>query len=235
MALLLKRDYLPFPQSLDPLTPTFERGLIPVGISAFLSLVSSFGLLIFITHRLASWRKHYKEYVGYNQYVILIYNLLLADLQQGLGFVVSFHWLRVNKIVAPTGACFFQGWFIHLGDVSSGFFVLAIAVHTWLGVVKGYKIKYGMFVAGILGIWAVSIVLTAIGPIIHQNDFFTRAGGWVSATMHLTAHSTNHFYSAGLTKDTKLSASGSTTSGSSSSNSVPLQSTPTSFSTSAAE
>jgi hypothetical protein len=44
--------------------------------------------------------------------------------------------------------------------------------------VKGYKIKYGMFVGGILGIWMLSLALTAIGPLIHRKDFFTRAGGW---------------------------------------------------------
>jgi len=180
MASLTKRGYFPYPNSLDPLTPTFHTGLIPVGVAALLSLSSSLGLLIFITHRLASWRRHYKEYVGYNQYVVLIYNLLLADFMQGFGFVICFHWLRINKILAPTGACFLQGWFIHMGDISSGFFVLAIAIHTWMGVVKGYKMKYTTFIFAIIVIWILSIVLTMIGPIMHRNDFFTRAGGWVS-------------------------------------------------------
>ncbi|KAF2202238.1 hypothetical protein GQ43DRAFT_317943 [Delitschia confertaspora ATCC 74209] len=177
-SILVKRTYFAYPNSLDPLPAVFHRGLVPVGLAALLSLASTLGLLIFITHRLVSWRKHYKEYVGYNQYVLLIYNLLLADLQQSLGFVISFHWLRINKILAPTVPCFLQGWFIHLGDVSSGFFVLAIAIHTWLGVVKGYKIKYIYFVGTILAIWAVAVAVTVIGPIMHGNRYFTRAGGW---------------------------------------------------------
>jgi hypothetical protein len=116
----------------------------------------------------------------YNQYVILIYNLLLADLQQAIAFVMSFHWLRINKILAPTAPCFIQAWFLQIGDVSSGFFVLAIAIHTWLGVVKGYKVPYKWFIVSILGLWAFAVVLTVLGPAMHRDHYFGRAGGWVS-------------------------------------------------------
>lgn len=174
----LGTQYFPYPNSLDPLTPTFQTGLIPITILAIMSLLSVTALLAFITHRLISWRSHYREYVGYNQYVILIYNLLLADLQQSIAFSISIHWLRIGKILAPTASCFIQGWFLNIGDVASGFFVLAIAVHTWLGVVKGYKMPYKWFVTSILLIWLAALVLTVIGPAMHQDRFYTRAGGW---------------------------------------------------------
>lgn len=170
--------YFAYPNSLDPLTPVFRTGLIPVALFSMMSLISVTALLLFITHRLLSWRRHYREYVGYNQYVILIYNLLLADLQQSIAFSISFHWLRINKIVAPTTPCFIQAWFLHIGDVASGFFVLAIAVHTWMGVVKGYKLPYVWFVVSILFIWLAALILTILGPALYQNRFFTRAGGW---------------------------------------------------------
>ncbi|KAF1947349.1 hypothetical protein EJ02DRAFT_365677 [Clathrospora elynae] len=174
---LEKRDFA-FPNSLDPLTPDLRTGLIAVGLFAMMSLISVSALLVFITHRLISWRRHYKEYVGYNQYVVLIYNLLIADLQQSIAFSISFHWLRINKIIAPTAPCFIQAWFLQIGDVASGFFVLAIAIHTWLGVVKGYKLPYKWFVASILIIWSVALLLTLLGPAIHQERYFARAGGW---------------------------------------------------------
>ncbi|KAF2110210.1 G protein-coupled glucose receptor regulating Gpa2-domain-containing protein [Lophiotrema nucula] len=174
----LEKRYFPYPMSLDPITPTFRTGLIPVALCAMLSLISVTALLAFITHRLISWRKHYKEYVGYNQYVILIYNLLLADLQQSIAFSISFNWLRINKILAPTAPCFIQAWFLHIGDVASGFFVLAIAVHTWMGVVKGYKLPYTWFVVSICCIWFAALLLTIVGPLMHGNRFFARAGGW---------------------------------------------------------
>ncbi|KAH7402764.1 G protein-coupled glucose receptor regulating Gpa2-domain-containing protein [Pyrenochaeta sp. MPI-SDFR-AT-0127] len=174
----LEKRYFEYPNSLDPLTPVFRNGLIPVALFSMMSLISVTALLLFITHRLLSWRRHYREYVGYNQYVILIYNLLLADLQQSIAFSISFHWLRINKIVAPTAPCFIQAWFLHIGDVASGFFVLAIAIHTWMGVVKGYKLPYVWFVVSILFIWLAALILTILGPILYQNRFFTRAGGW---------------------------------------------------------
>lgn len=177
---ILEKRYFAYPDSLDPLTPVYRKGLIPVTIFAMMSLISVTALLIFITHRLISWRKHYREYVGYNQYVILIYNLLLADLQQAIAFVMSFHWLRINRILAPTAPCFLQAWFLQIGDVSSGFFVLAIAIHTWLGVVKGYKMPYKWFIISILGLWAFALLLTVLGPAMHQDRYFARAGGWVS-------------------------------------------------------
>ncbi|CAG5179636.1 uncharacterized protein ALTATR162_LOCUS9385 [Alternaria atra] len=174
----LAKRYSPFPNSLDPLTPSFKQGLIPVALCAMLSLISVTALLVFITHRLISWRRHYKAYVGYNQYVILIYNLLLADLLQSIAFSISFHWLRLNRIVAPTAPCFIQAWFMHLGDVASGFFVLAIAIHTWMSVVKGYRMPYRRFVVAILFIWLAALTLTVLGPAMFGNRFFARAGGW---------------------------------------------------------
>ncbi|CAO2657189.1 Nn.00g033150.m01.CDS01 [Neocucurbitaria sp. VM-36] len=174
----LEKRHFPVSYSLDPLTPVLRAGLIPVALFAMMSLISVTALLIFITHRLISWRKHYREYVGYNQYVILIYNLLLADLQQSIAFSISFHWLRIGKIIAPTAPCFIQAWFLHIGDVASGFFVLAIAIHTWMGVVKGYKLPYLWFVVSILCIWLLALVLTVLGPAMYQGRFFARAGGW---------------------------------------------------------
>jgi hypothetical protein len=174
----LNKRYFEHPNSLETLTPVYRTGLIPITVFALMSLLSVTALLGFITHRLISWRRHYRAYVGYNQYVILIYNLLLADLQQSIAFSISFHWLRLDGILAPTAPCFIQAWFLNIGDVASGFFVLAIAIHTWLGVVKGYKMPYMWFVVSILGIWFVALLLTSIGPAMYQDRFYTRAGGW---------------------------------------------------------
>jgi hypothetical protein len=167
-----------FSNGMDSLPPVYRSGLIAITVFALMSLLSVTILLGFITQRLISWRRHYREYVGYNQYVILIYNLLLADLQQSIAFSISFHWLRIDKIVDPTTPCFIQGWFLNIGDVASGFFVLAIAIHTWLGVVKGYKMPYLWFIVSILSIWFAALLLTAIGPAMYKDRFFAQAGGW---------------------------------------------------------
>nr|CAG8993151.1 G protein-coupled receptor [Penicillium sclerotiorum] len=72
---------------IDPLPPLQKRGLIAIAVLAFISLVSTFSLLCFFTYRFIFWKKYYKRYIGYNQYVVLMYNLALADFIQGLGFI----------------------------------------------------------------------------------------------------------------------------------------------------
>lgn len=244
----LAKRYFAYPNSLDPMTPTFQKGLIPLVIFAMASLISVFALLCFIAWRLIAWRKSYKEYVGGNQYILLIFNLLIADLQQSIAFVITFHWLKIEKILAPTAPCFVQAWFLHIGDVSSGFFVLAIAVHTWLGessfhqpvfmrtdhiagVVKGYRMSHGWLIVLIVGIWGLAVLLTVLGPALHGNRFFTRAGGWVSynPSAHHSSVQKNsrtirltHDDSAGYQLTSRPKDYGCTTCGSSLWNLVPL-------------
>lgn len=152
-----------------------KRGLVPVSIFALCSVLSTTTLLSWITYRLV-WRHDYRS-----QYIILIYNLLLGDLQQSLSFLISIHWLTLGRIDSPSVTCFAQGWLIQIGDMSSGFFVLAIALHTWYSVVMGRKISHAAFTSGILGIWTFAILLTFLGPAIHGPHYFVRAGAWVSS------------------------------------------------------
>lgn len=174
-------SYFPWPYSVDPLPDNLRRGLWPVGVFALLSVVATLGLLGWITYRLVSWRKHYRSYVGYNQYVLLIYNLLLADLQQSLSFLISFHWISEGKMLAPSSACFGQAWLVQIGDISSGMFVFAIALHTFFSVVKGRQLPFRVFLICTMVIWGISLMLTVLGPALHGNEYFTAAGAWVSS------------------------------------------------------
>lgn len=173
-------QYFPWPYSVDPLPEDLRRGLWPVGIFALMSTVATLALLCWITYRLVSWRKHYRSYVGYNQYVLLIYNLLLADLQQSISFLISFHWIHTDSMLAPSPACFGQAWLVQIGDISSGMFVLAIALHTFFSVVKGRQLPFRAFLIGTIVIWALALLLTVLGPAMHGSDYFTAAGAWVS-------------------------------------------------------
>ncbi|GME27887.1 putative integral membrane protein [Neofusicoccum parvum] len=174
--------YFPFPYSLDPLPDTLRRGLWPVAIFALLSVVATLTLLGWITYRLVSWRKHYRSYVGYNQYVLLIYNLLLADLQQSLSFLISFHWIAEGKMLAPSSACFGQAWLVQIGDISSGLFVFAIALHTFFSVVKGRQLPFRTFLICTIVIWCIALFLTIMGPALHGREYFTAAGAWCWAS-----------------------------------------------------
>lgn len=187
--------YFPEPYSLDPLPDDLRVGLIPVGVLAMLSVGATLTLISFIVWRLITWRMHYRTFIGYNQYVLLVLNLLIADLQQSSAFLISWHWIRFSSILAPSAPCFAQAWLLHSGDVSSGFFVLAIALHTFTTAVHGKRIGHKTFGVVVGCIWAFSYFLTGIGvglhkyaspvlPNIHltnidrREEFFVRAGAW---------------------------------------------------------
>jgi hypothetical protein len=164
--------------SLDPLPNDIRHGMIAMGIIGLFSSVSTVGLFIFITYRMIAWRKFYDQPIASNQIFVLIYNLLLADAQQGLSFLIAFHWVSQNRLVGPTTACFAQGWLIQIGDVSSGLWVLSIGVHTFVNLVLQKPIPMKMFIAWVISLWGFCLILTAIGPITHREDFFVPAGAW---------------------------------------------------------
>ncbi|KAJ5491241.1 hypothetical protein N7539_002808 [Penicillium diatomitis] len=163
---------------IDPLPIAQHRGLIAVSIMACLSLIATLTLLAFITFRLIFWRRNYQRYIGYNQYVILIYNLVLADFQQSLAFLVCLKWIATNKIEAGTVACFLQGLWLQIGDPGSGLFVLAIAFHTFLLVVWGYKMSHKMFVCFVIGVWVFIGIISVIPIALHGYRVFIPSGAW---------------------------------------------------------
>src|SRR6266487_4486679 len=81
------------PQIINPLSQEHRRGLVAISAVALCSFLATGTVIAFTTYRLIFWRRYYKTYIGHNQYVILIYNLLLADIQQALAFLLSLQWL----------------------------------------------------------------------------------------------------------------------------------------------
>ncbi|TKA82273.1 hypothetical protein B0A49_00426 [Cryomyces minteri] len=146
--------YFEAPYSLDPLPPSLHTGLVLVGLPAVLSMLSTVSLLGFIAHRFITWRKHYGAGPWRNQNVLLICNLLLADLQQSMAFVIGFYWVHQGRIIAPTRACFAQGWLLNMGDVASGLFVFAIALYTFYSVVQDRRLAYSGFLCAIAAVYS---------------------------------------------------------------------------------
>ncbi|KAI5357614.1 Putative G protein-coupled receptor GPR1 [Septoria linicola] len=172
-------EYFPEPYSSAKLDHAQRYGMIPIASLATLSVISTICLISFIVNRMIGWKGHYRTWVGYNQYVVLVLNLILADLQQSSAFLINWHWYRVDQILAPSPPCFAQGWLLHSGDVSGGFFVLSIALHTYYTAVHGKRIGNKTFAAIVVGIWTWTYFLTAIGVWMHgTRKYFTAAGSW---------------------------------------------------------
>lgn len=167
-------------QTLTPLPKVLSHGLIAVSTFGLLSFLCSTSLFLYLTWRMFSWRRdsHLKEPI--NQFLFLIYNLLLAYIQQSLAFLLNISALRHDGIMVGTSTCWAQGWFVSTGDLASSLFIFAIGVHTFMGVVKEYRLPTKAFYACVAALWIFNYVLAIIGPLRHRDDFYVRASAWVS-------------------------------------------------------
>ena len=95
--------------SLTPLPPVLKHGLVAISFLGFLSFVSSSTLFVYLTYKLVKWRLRGQARRGYNQFLILIYNLLIADIQQSLAFLLTARWLVEDKIDVQTPTCWAEG------------------------------------------------------------------------------------------------------------------------------
>ncbi|KAJ5975558.1 hypothetical protein N7481_009265 [Penicillium waksmanii] len=163
---------------INPLPAVQRRGLIAISVMALLSFLATGTLLSFITYRLIFWKSSYTRYIGYNQYIILIYNLILADFQQSLAFLICLRWIVTDQIKSGTAGCFLQGLWLQIGDPGSGLFVLAIAFHTFLLVVWGRKMSYKVFVTFVCGVWAFIALIVIIPLAMYGADVYVPSGAW---------------------------------------------------------
>lgn len=170
--------YFEAPHSISPLPRGLSIELIILGICGLLSFLATFSLLSFVAYRFMKWEHYYKTFIGYNQYVLLFLNLVFADFLQASSFLVSFYWVAKDAILAPTPGCTSQGILIHLGDVASAFFVLAIALHTYWTAVMSRRMPYRTFGIIVICLWVVAILFTIIGLGMYKDNYFMRAGSW---------------------------------------------------------
>ncbi|KAJ5645919.1 hypothetical protein N7490_002291 [Penicillium lividum] len=167
----------------EPLKGSDRSLFIAMGTIAICSLCSTLGLLSFLTYRFIYWQRYYKHPLAKNQYVVLIYNLLLIDLQQAIAFTISLYWVHRGSVHFGEAACYLQGWWIQTGDPGSGLFVLSIAFHTGFVVLRGRQLPWNVFVGCVIGLWAFILVLgfIPIGLYGHKSFVISEANWcWIS-------------------------------------------------------
>ncbi|KAJ5281779.1 hypothetical protein N7478_007151 [Penicillium angulare] len=156
----------------EPLEGSDRSLFIAMGVIALFSLGSTLGLLSFLTYRFIYWQRYYKHPLAHNQYVVLIYNLLLVDLQQAIAFTISLYWASRGSVHFGEAACYLQGWWIQTGDPGSGLFVLAIAFHTGFVVIRGRQLSFRAFVYCVIGLWVFILILGFIPVGLYGHDVF---------------------------------------------------------------
>ncbi|KAL2759153.1 hypothetical protein ACRALDRAFT_2098986 [Sodiomyces alcalophilus JCM 7366] len=118
-----------------------------------------------------------------NQFLVLILNLLFADLQQALAFLLSVKWLAQDALRISSRTCWAQGWFVTVGNMASSVFIAIIAAHTYLAVVRGYRLPFWAFYFVIALSWVFIYITAALAAILTENGaghggLFVRAGAW---------------------------------------------------------
>lgn len=166
------------PTALSPLPPILQRGLLAVSIFGFLSFASTLALSLHLLYKVLFRRSQRQSETRTNQFLLLITNLIIADLQQSIAFLLNSHWLALDAIIPQTPACFAQGWFVSTGDLASGVFTFAIAVHCFADIVFDARLPHKLFLATIAALWAFVYVCAGIGIALHPGNFYVRAGAW---------------------------------------------------------
>lgn len=168
-------------ENLDEASRSFElpthihpwlRAVVALG---FISFAASVSLLFVLTYKLITW--HIKSKRS-NQFVILIFNLLWADIQQALAFLLNVEWLRLGSVQVENPICFAQGWLVSTGDLGSGVWCFAIGLHTFASVILDYRLKPRAFYGAIAIAWIFIIGVSSVGLGMYGSDIYVRSGVW---------------------------------------------------------
>ena len=160
--------------TLDSLPNVLTQGLTAVSTLGFLSFSLSAMLLFRLAYKFARGTSKTRR----NQFLILIFNLILADFQQSIAFMLNVEWLYRDAIAVGTSTCWAQGWFVSTGDLSSGLFTLAIALHSYADIVHDFRLSHRIFMSVIASLWAFNYLLAIASVALHPTDVFVRAGAW---------------------------------------------------------
>ncbi|ORY60254.1 uncharacterized protein BCR38DRAFT_398472 [Pseudomassariella vexata] len=118
-----------------------------------------------------------------NPFPMLIYNLLVADMQDALAYVLNLHWLISDGIFISSPVCWAQGWLLSNGKLAASLFLSVISANTFLTVVHGYKPTRWATYTCILCIWISVFTASSVGIIVTENGasgggWYTRANTW---------------------------------------------------------
>jgi hypothetical protein len=95
--------------------------------------------------------------------------MLLATLIFTIGFMLSIVWAVKGKITVGM-SCSVQAGLKQFGNVSTAFWVLALAVHTFAVVFLQLKVPNWVFAIVIINGWLLSAGITAAGPLFFTTE-----------------------------------------------------------------
>lgn len=159
--------------NVNPLPKAHRDGLIAITVPALLSLLACFGLAVHLGRLIVRRRRKRRSQ---NQLAILVFNLMLADIQQSLGFLLEAHWLRINKIEGTDDVCWAQGFLVSAGSVACVLFSFAIGLYTFVFITFRFQLRSIHFYSLITLFW-LFVYLPPLGPVFAGvKHFFVPQG-----------------------------------------------------------
>ncbi|KAK8121878.1 hypothetical protein PG984_010548 [Apiospora sp. TS-2023a] len=121
--------------------------------------------------------------VATNPFLLLIYNLLLADIIQAVSFLLSVAWLHYDATYSGSVTCWIQGWLAMTGKLAASACLVFASGLTYMTVVRGYRASPRALYVSIAAVWLFTYVLAGAGVAITHNGrggggWFTWSNGW---------------------------------------------------------
>lgn len=115
-----------------------------------------------------------------NPLLMLIHNLILADVFLSACYLENVVWLRENAILVGSRYCHAQGLLVSFGCLSSSMFLASMSLYTYLTVIHGYKPQGRVVLINIVLVWVLSLILTWIPTLGSRGtDLWGRNNLWV--------------------------------------------------------
>lgn len=162
------------------------RAMFALILLSYTSVLATGGIIVLIIYRIPNGiLRTQRRSSMHSATLLIIFQILLADFIQSLGFFMSVHWLADMAIYGDDPLCSIQGFTINLGDMASAFFVLFMAVQTYFHLVRERTIPQIWVYVTIIFVWAISLILSSLGPVLRKG-YFEPTGAWVSHILFYT-------------------------------------------------
>lgn len=116
------------------------------------------------------------ESLAGNPFLTYLYNLVIADMAQSLGYMLSLVWIAEDGVYVPSNTCWSQGWFTNVGTIGPAVFLIIISIHTYLTVVWAYRPPPNVVHGIVAFAWILAFAIPSIPVGITRNG--SEFGGW---------------------------------------------------------